>query len=77
MKSKIAVKVKTMHGTRKTHTLTVSILDKVSKLIELLTVIEPDDMQNYHTTKFIYAMGALKTLDLEQTFIAQSIPCGA
>jgi len=40
----------------------------VSKLKELLLAAEPDEISKYHTMKFIYPMGLLKTLDMEHTF---------
>ena len=39
--SKISIKVKTMHGERKTHRMEFSILDKVEKVTEKLAEIEP------------------------------------
>lgn len=34
-----------MHGQRVTHTLQVSVLDKVEKLTELLILKEPDEIE--------------------------------
>lgn len=41
------MKVKTLHGQRKTHTFQVSIFDKVDKIKEKLQELEPEDMQSY------------------------------
>jgi|Laugresu1bdmlbsd_1035121.scaffolds.fasta_scaffold105120_1 hypothetical protein len=45
IKTRISIKVKTMHGQRVTHTLQVSVLDKVEKLTELLILKEPDEIE--------------------------------
>ena len=37
--------MKTLHGQRKTHTLQVSIFDKVEKIREKLDELEPEDMK--------------------------------
>ena len=68
IKSKITIIVKTLHGERKQHRFQVSILDKVSKLRDLLLQTEPEEIGGYFTMKFIWPMGQLKTLNMEQTF---------
>ena len=66
-----------MHGKRATHTVAVSIMDKVEKLQELLAKVEPEEMGGYHTVKFVYPIGKLKALNLAKTFQEQNVPCGA
>lgn len=57
-----------MHGQRVTHTLQVSVLDKVEKLTELLILKEPDEIEQYLVIKYVYPMGRIQTLDKEKTF---------
>lgn len=66
--------MKTLHGQRKVHTFRVSIMEKVSKIVELLTKVEPHEMNTYHVTKLLYPMGKLRKLDLGQTICEQNIP---
>jgi hypothetical protein len=42
-------------------------MEKVSKIIELLAKVEPQEMSTYHVTKLIYPMGKLKRLDMGLT----------
>jgi len=55
----------------------VSITDKLDRLRELLCQREPEEMTSYHVIKFIYAMGTMRTLALDQSFEQQEIPHGA
>jgi tripartite motif-containing protein 9/67 len=55
----------------------VQISDKVERLIDFLTLKDPDGMQNYNESRFIYPMGRLKQINLDQTFEQQDIPDGA
>jgi len=45
--SKITLRVKTMHGKRLTHSVEVSIFDKVEVVIEKLLKLEQDEMVRY------------------------------
>lgn len=65
IKSKIKVFVKTFHGKREVHEFTVLITDKIDKLRELLTAIDPEEMSSYKVIRIVYPMGTLKTLSLE------------
>jgi hypothetical protein len=69
--------VKTFHGKRTNYEFTVNILEKLDKIRELLFQREPDEMSSYHVIKFVYPMGVLKTLNLDQTFEQQDIPNNA
>ncbi len=69
--------MKTFHGKRINYEFTVAITDKLEKLKDLLFQREADEMSSYHVIKFVYAMGTLKTLNLEQTFEQLDIPNGA
>lgn len=77
MRTKIKVKVKTFHGKRNNYEFTVPITEKLEKLKDLLFQREPDEMSTYHVIKFVYAMGTMKTLSLDQTFEQLDIPNGA
>ena len=57
--------VKTLHGNRSTHKITLSILDPLEKVKERLFEIEPAEMAQYRVVKLIYPMGKLHTLPLE------------
>jgi len=46
--SHITVRVKTLHGKRLTHSIKVSILDKVEKIGEKLIEADPDELSAYH-----------------------------
>ena len=48
-----------MHGERKTHHLEFSIMDKVGKVIEKLTEIEPQEMLKYYSFRLLLPMGRL------------------
>jgi tripartite motif-containing protein 9/67 len=71
------VHVKTFHGKRTNFEFTVLITDKLDRLRELLVEREPDEMCSYHVLKFVYAMGSLKNLPLDQSFEQLEIPNGA
>lgn len=77
IRSKIKVQVKTFHGNRTNYEFIVSITDKLDRLRELLCQREPEEMTSYHVIKFIYAMGTMRTLALDQSFEQQEIPHGA
>ena len=64
--SKITLKVKTMHGKRKTHSIEVSIFDKVEVLMDKLLKLEQDEMVRYLSYKLLYCMGKVQTLDLSK-----------
>jgi hypothetical protein len=55
----------------------VGISEKLEKLRDLLYQKEPEEMCTYHVIKFVYAMGTLKTLNLDQSFEQQEIPNNA
>lgn len=69
--------MKTFHGKRTNFEFTVLITDKLDRLRELLVEREPDEICSYHVLKFVYAMGSLKNLPLDQTFEQLEIPNGA
>jgi len=50
----IVVNVKTLNGARKIYSFTVSIFDKVAKILEKLTEADPECMRDYKFPKFIY-----------------------
>lgn len=50
------------------------ISDKLEKLRDLLMQKEPEEMASYHLIKFVYPMGTLRALSLDQTFEQQEIP---
>lgn len=77
IRTKIKVHVKTFHGKRQNHEFTVSITDKLDKLRDLLFQREAEEMSTYHVIKIVYAMGTLKSLNLDQTFEQLQIPSGA
>ena len=58
----ITVKVKTLHGDRKTHSVKVSILDKIEKIAEKIAEIEPEAVGMFHGVNIIYPMGKLQIL---------------
>jgi hypothetical protein len=66
-----------LHGQRAVHTFRVSIMEKASKIIELLAKVEPAEMSAYHVTKLIYPMGKLNRLDMGVPIHEQNVPCGA
>lgn len=67
IKSKIKVFVKTLHGKRLTHKITLDILSPLEKVKERLYDLEPDEMAAYRSIKLIYPMGKLRTLPFEQS----------
>jgi len=66
--SKISIKVKTMHGERKTHRMEFSIMDKVEKVTEKLAEIEPQEMLKYYTFRLLFPIGRLQELKTDLTF---------
>ena len=60
--------VKTFHGKRENYEFTVNISEKLEKLRDLLYQRDAEEMSTYHVIKFVYAMGTLKNLNLDQTF---------
>ena len=65
---RIKIHVKTFHGSRTNYDFTVSIFDKLEKIKSMLFEKEPAEMSQYHVMNFVYAMGLIKTLNLDQTF---------
>ncbi len=59
--------MKTLHGKRATHEISLDIMDPIEKIRERLYELEPQEMAHYHSTKLIYPMGKLRTLALDQT----------
>ena len=49
----ITINVKVFHGERKKHAIRVSILDKISVVIDKLTELEPSEMQRYYISKLL------------------------
>lgn len=77
IRTKIKVHVKTFHGKRENYEFTVNISEKLEKLRDLLYQRDAEEMSTYHVIKFVYAMGTLKNLNLDQTFEQQEIPNNA
>jgi hypothetical protein len=77
VKIKIRVQIKTFHSKRVVYEFQVQISDKVERLIDFLTLKDPEGMQNYNESRFIYPMGRLRQINLDQTFEQQDIPDGA
>jgi len=50
----ITVKVKTLHGLRKIHSLTVSIFDKVSTILDQVAKADPECLVEYRSPRFVY-----------------------
>ena len=63
--------MKTFHGSRQNYEFTVNIAEKLDKIRELLFQREPDEMSTYHVIKFVYAMGTVKILNLDQSLEQQ------
>ena len=59
--------MKTLHGKRLTHKISLDILSPLEKIKERLHEIEPEEMSAYRSIKLIYPMGKLKTLQLDQS----------
>jgi len=57
--------VKTLHGKRLTHKITLDIMEPLEKVKERLFELEPQEMAHYHSFKIIYPMGKLRTLALD------------
>jgi hypothetical protein len=68
------VKIKTLHGERKTHSFMVSIMDSSSKLLELLHMADPLNMVQYYQTRLIYPMGRLQTIDFKKRIFELQLP---
>ena len=69
--------MKTLHGSRATHHISLDITEPFEKVKQRLYELEPDEMTQYCTVKLVYPMGKLRTLDLHSTPAAQNIPSGA
>lgn len=67
IKSRVKVLVKTLHGLRATHRITLDIMEPFEKVKERLYELEPEEMMQYCTVKLIYPMGKLRTIALDQT----------
>lgn len=67
IKSRIAVNVKTLHGERKTHKVSVSIIDLVSKVKDKLAELQPEEMKMYQNAKLFNPHDNMKLLPLNQT----------
>lgn len=50
------------------------ISDKLERLKDLISEKEPEEMSSYHLIKFIYPMGTLKNLLIDQTLEQLEIP---
>ena len=59
--------MKTLHGKRLTHKITVEIMNPLEKVKERLYELEPEEMAQYRSIKLIYPMGKLRNLALDQT----------
>lgn len=60
--------MKTLHAQRKTHTMFVSIFDKVQKILDKLSEAEPDDLKMYQPfPKLIYPVGKIRVLNKDVT----------
>ena len=77
IKSRIKVFVKTLHGKRLTHKITIDIMSPLEKVKERLYELEPEEMSAYRSIKLIYPMGKLRTLALEQTPAQLNLMSGA
>jgi len=65
--SRITIKVKTLHGTRPTHSIEVSIFDKLEVVIDKLLHLQQDEMLRYFSYKLLHCMSKLTTLDLKKS----------
>jgi len=63
IKSRITICVKTLFGARKSHNISVSILNTPAEIRKILGQIYPDEMESFHTIKIIYPMTKLYTLN--------------
>mmetsp|Transcript_16616 Transcript_16616/g.22451 ORF Transcript_16616/g.22451 Transcript_16616/m.22451 type:complete len:103 (-) Transcript_16616:532-840(-) len=77
IKSRIKVLVKTLHGKRATHRITLEILEPLDKIRERLYELEPSEMAHYHSIKILQPMGKLRVLPLDQTPASMNIMSGA
>jgi hypothetical protein len=69
------VHVKVFHGDRRTHEVSVSILDKVQKVIDELMEREPSEMKKYYELRLLMPKGRLLNLSehLDKTFLELKI----
>ena len=77
IKSRIKVHVKTLHGKRATHKITLDILEPLEKIRERLFELEPTEMAHYHSLKLVHPMGKLRSLPLDQSPAALNLMSGA
>ena len=78
---KITINLKTLYGTRKTHTFLVNIRDKISSLIDRL--VEEEFLSNEKTKwssnyqyRIVSTNGLIKELNQSKTFIEEEIKNG-
>ena len=57
--------VKTMHGKRATHKISLNITDPLEKVKDRLYELEPSEMNQYRSVRLIYPMGKLRSLPLD------------
>ena len=69
--------MKTLHGKRATHKITLEILEPLDKIRERLYELEPAEMANYHSIKIIQPMGKLRVLPMDQTPVSMNLMSGA
>jgi len=69
--------VKTLHGKRATHKITLEILEPLEKIKERLFELEPLEMAHYHSFKIMHPMGKLHQLALDQTPASLNLMSGA
>lgn len=65
--SRITLRIKTLHGTRPTHSIEVSIFDRLEIVIDKLFRIEKEEMLRYFSYKLLHCIGKLTTLDLKKS----------
>ena len=75
--SKVALRVKTMHGKRTTHSLEVSIFDKLEVVIDKLFKLEQNEMVRYFNYKLLYCMSKVTPLDLKKTIWSLGLKTGS
>ena len=69
--------MKTLHGRRATHKITIDIMSPMDKVRERLYELEPDEMAQYRSVRLIYPMGRLRSLPLDQTPVQLNLMSGA
>ena len=57
--------VKTMHGKRLTHSISLDITEPLERVKDRLIDLEPNEMSQYRSVRLIYPMGKLRTLPLD------------